>query len=99
MNRADELRLKLLVKQAVHEELDDFYRRLGILLEGISRKEMTGMTEAVLELLEVEELTAEDIANKRNTSRAAAVQACKRLYEMGLVQKVRRGKKVYYRKA
>ncbi|MFC1454744.1 winged helix-turn-helix domain-containing protein [Candidatus Undinarchaeota archaeon] len=98
MNRADELRIKLLVKQAVHEELDEFYRRFAILLDGISRKDLTSTTEKILELIDENEMTADEIANKRNTSRTAAVQACKKLYEMGLVEKIRRGKKVYYRK-
>lgn len=98
MTRAEDLRLKLLVKQAVKEELDEFYRRLALLVEGVSGSELTPMMNKVAGLLEQGEMTAEEIAQKRNTSRAAAAQACGRLYRLGLVEKVRKSKKVYYRR-
>lgn len=98
MNHAEELRLKLMIKEAVHEELDEFYRKFAILLDSVAGKTMTPALEKTLGLLEGKELTAEEVAGKRNVSRAAAAQACGKLYEMGLVQKVKRSKKVYYTK-
>lgn len=97
MDRVEELKLKLLVKQAVHEELEDFYRRLSILIDSISSERLTPAMEKTLELLKEKEMTAEDIAKKRNISRSAAVQLCSKLYRLGLSEKVRRNKKVYYR--
>lgn len=98
MDKVDELKLKLMVKQAVHEELDEFYRKLAMLLEHLAGyKKLTPTLQKVLDLIEEkEEATAEDISNARKISRAGAVQACSRLYEMGFLQKIKRGKKVYY---
>ena len=98
MDRADELRIKLMVREAVKEELEEFYRRLAILLDSVASGGMTPALEKTLELLEGKELTADEIAAKRKVSRAAAAQVCGKLYEMGLAQKVKRSKKVYYTK-
>ena len=97
MERADELRIKLLVKQAVHEEMDEFYKKLALLLDSVRGGSLSPGVQAVLELVEKDELTADELAGKRGTSRAAAAQALGRLYELGLVEKVKKGKKVYYR--
>lgn len=98
MDRIDELKLKLMVKQAVHEELDEFYRRLAVLLEqAAGYKKLTPTLQTVIDLVEgKEEATAEDISKARKISREAAVQACSRLFEMGFLQKIKKGKKVYY---
>jgi len=98
MNRAEELRVKLMVKEAVREELDEFYRKLAIVLDAVGGKSMTPSLEKTLDILEGNEVTADEIAAKRNISRAAAAQACGKLYEMGLAQKIKRSKKVYYTK-
>ena len=98
MDRVEELKLKLMVKQAVHEELDEFYRRLAMMLEqAAGYKKLTPSLQKVLDLIEEkEEATAEDISKSRKISRAAAVQTCSRLFEMGFLQKIKKGKKVYY---
>jgi len=98
MNRAEELRIKLMIKEAVREELEDFYRKFAILIDAVATGQMSPSLEKTLELLEGKEMTAEEIAGKRKISRAAAAQTCGKLYEMGLVQKIKRSKKVYYTK-
>ena len=70
MTRAEDLRIKLLVKEAVREEMDEFYRKLAVLLEQVSSGGMSPTLQKILELLENEELTADQIASKRGTSRS-----------------------------
>jgi len=59
---------------------------------------MSPSLQKTLDLLEGKELTADDIAANRKISRAAAAQACSKLYELGFARKIKRGKKVYYTK-
>ncbi len=98
MNRAEELRIKLMVREAVHDELDEFYRKLAMLLDAVASSKMSPALDKTLGLLEGVELTADEIGAKRRVSRAAGAQACGKLYEMGLVQKIKKSKKVYYTK-
>lgn len=98
MDKLEEFKIKLMVKEAVHEELDEFYRRLAMMLEHVAGyKKLTPTLQKVIDLIEEnEEATAEDIARLRKISREGAVQACSRLFEMGFLQKIKKGKKVYY---
>ena len=98
MNRTEELRIKLMIKEAVREELDEFYRKFAFLLDSVVSSKMSPSLEITLGLLEGKELTAEEVAAKKGISRAAAAQSCGKLYEMGLVQKIKRSKKVYFTK-
>ncbi len=93
----NELKLKMLIREAVREEMEEFYGKLALLLE---QKTQTTLTDAEKEMvalvLEKKETSAEELADLRGVSREAIVQACQKLWKEGHIGKIKKGKKVYY---
>ena len=92
----NEAKLKELVRQAVREELEDFYRKLASLVEAKADHELSHAEKEVLELIKDKERTAEELAGLRGTSREASVQVCQKLWSSGYIDKIRKGKKIFY---
>lgn len=93
----NELKLKMLIREAVREEMEEFYGKLALLLEQKERKTLTDAEKELIELvLEKRETSAEELAELKGVSREAVVQACQKLWKDGHIGKVRKGKKVYY---
>lgn len=91
----EDLKLKLLIKQAVREELEEFYQKLVSLLE--QKAELSPSEREILELIKQKECTAEELAKERNTSRENIVQICQKLWKGGYIEKIKKQKKIYYK--
>jgi len=92
-----ELKLRMLLKEAVREEMEEFYGKLALLLEQKTKVALTDSEKEMIALvLEKNEISAEELAELKGVSREAVVQTCQKLWKDGHIGKIRKGKKVYY---
>jgi len=92
----EEAQIRRIIREAMRDEMDEFYKKLAHLLEqkagGPSRAE-----KEIIEAIGAETIGAEELAVKKGVSREAIVQTCQKLWAEGYIDKVRDGKKIKYR--